>query len=469
MKKIFFGFFIAIVLLSQSLYGQITNSWLGVLEFKGAKFEIVLHIKQAGEGIYTKMDIPAQNVIGLAAESSTYTNGLYTADFTAALIKIEGYINEDGLLDAHFLQGGYDIPIKFKVENDFNAVPRLKKAQDPQEPFDYTIKEVQFKNEKDNVSLAGTLTLPKNIDNPPIAIMISGSGQQNRDSELFGHKPFWIIADDFAKKGIGVLRYDDRGMGNSEAGPDLNAKTTGDFALDAEAALDYLISLGYSKIGFIGHSEGGYIAPLIAKNRKKDVKFVIMMAGLGIPGDSLLAIQTYYSSIAEGIPDSIANYNRRFTRTMAKFVKSYKGNKLPTALENKIIAYLDKDTVSQSISEEERTTIVNNTVWNMSSPYIQYFVRADPYPILKKVKCPVLALNGTKDVQVPAAENLSRIEKALKKGRNKNYEIVYLAGLNHLFQPASTGAISEYATISMSIDPEVLNIMSKWILDLKLK
>lgn len=468
MKRLGYLLLVFFLLNTIGLHAQIVNNWVGVLKVKEMEFELVLHVTQDGNGYKTTMDIPAQNVAGLQAATTTYKDGVFTADFQTALIKITGSIKDSGLLEGRFIQGGFDIPISFKAEQNFESVPRLKKPQDPQGPFNYEIKEVKFYNKKDSIQLAGTLTLPKGIEQPPIAIMISGSGQQNRDEEIFGHKPFWIIADDFAKKGIGVLRYDDRGIGNSSAGKDLNLKTTADFAQDAATALDYLMSLGYKNIGFIGHSEGGMIAPIVAAERKNDVQFIILMAGPGIPCDSLLILQTYLSSVASGVEANVANYNRNFTRSILDYIKSYKGKDLSHALENKIISLLDKDTMTQSLSEEEKKGIIQNTVYTMATPWMQYFLKFEPARYLKKIKCPVLAINGTKDVQVSVTENLQGIEAALKKGKNKNYQIVPISGLNHLFQPAVTGAISEYSDNPVSIDPQVLDLMSQWILKLNL-
>lgn len=446
------------------LHAQIVNDWLGELNVQGIKFEIVLHVTEKDAGLETRMDIPVQSLTGLMADVTTYAEDTFEAKWNIAGIAIKGHIDSNGNLAAEFNQGKYIQPVDFIPVKNSEDLPKTTRQQDPKPPFDYRIKAVTFTNQKEKISLAGTLTLPGDIKNPPVVILISGSGQQNRDEEIFGHKPFWVIADDFARKGIGVLRYDDRGIGGSEAGPALSQATSRNFANDAEAALDYLLSQGYTNIGMAGHSEGGMIAPMVASERK-EVKFVILMAGPGIPCDSLLALQTYHSSVAAGAPEATAAYNKGFTMRLAQYIKTYEGDHLETALKNKIAIMLDEDVMTRDLSQGNKDQIIENTIGTMSAPWMQYFLKYEPEPYLKKLKCPVLAINGSLDIQVASMENLAGIGDALKKGKCKNYKIHEFKGLNHLFQPAKTGSVSEYGKIPVTIAPEVMDMMSGWILE----
>lgn len=461
---------LAVVYLLSALpaYAQIENDWVGKLTVSGMSFDLVLHIVQSGDEIQTRMDIPKQSVSGLRAEHSSYEDGLYRGEWRSAGILIEGRIDEEGVLQANFVQGTFNIPISFFAEKDHSKLPRLKRQQDPKPKFNYDIEEVTFFNATDSVRLAGTLTSPRDVDNPPVVILVSGSGQQNRDSEIHGHKSFWVIADYFANKGIAVLRYDDRGIGESEAGTNLMAATTLDFARDAEAAVFFLKEKGYKHIGIAGHSEGGMIGPMVAA-RNRDVGFIILLAAPGVAGDSLLPMQTYRGSIAMGVDESVARYNAQFTAELARYAKNYTGQNLSQALSNKLRIMLDEDSLTAGMSAEEKEQIIQSNAQLMSAPWLVQFLKINPADYLKMVKCPVLVLHGSKDVQVPLEENVGAIEQALKQGKNKKVKVHCLEGLNHLFQPAGTGATSEYAQIEITIDPQVLELMATWINSLKLK
>lgn len=468
MKKLIQIFAAICFLSSTSLYAQIENDWVGKLTVSGMTFDLVLHIIQDGEGIQSRMDIPKQSVSGLRAEVSTYEDGLYRGEWRSAGILIEGKIDEEGILQANFIQGNFNLPISFYAEQDVSKLPRQKRKQDPQPDFDYNIEEVTFLNRVDSVLLAGTLTSPRGISNPPVVIMVSGSGQQNRDSEIHGHKPFWVIADYLAKQGIAVLRYDDRGIGGSDAGANLKMATTLDFARDAEAAVSFLKEKGYKHIGIAGHSEGGLIAPIVA-SRNKDVDFIILMAAPGVPGDSLLTMQTYEISKASGVDETVARYNAKTTADLARYSKNYSGQNLYKALENRLSIMLDEDSLTGGMPAEEKADLISRNAELMSAPWLVQFLKIDPADYLSKVKCPVLILSGLKDVQVPAEVNTEAIVHALKRAKNKNVSLHHLEGLNHLFQRAGTGAPSEYGHIEMTIEPEVMEIMGAWISSLKLK
>ena len=348
-------------------------------------------------------------------------------------------------------QGGLKLELNLKKVDKVEA---LKRPQEPKEPFPYNAEDVTFKNNIDSVVLAGTLTYPKDGNNFPAVVLISGSGGQNRDEELLGHKPFLVIADYLTRNGIAVLRFDDRGIAQSTG--DHSIATSQDFAKDVLAAVDYLKSrdeINHSKIGLIGHSEGGLIAPMVA-NQSNDIAFIILMAGPGISGDSILYLQGALIQRAEGTSEDEIQKSMQLQRKLFLVVKNTEDDEL---LKQKIEKIFRSE--YSKISEEEKNSLgdpevyMNAQLKTLTSPWFKYFLKYDPFPTLEKVKCPVLAINGENDLQVPPKENLSAIEEALKKGGNTKYEIKMLPGLNHLFQTSNTGAISEYGTIEETISP----------------
>jgi dipeptidyl aminopeptidase/acylaminoacyl peptidase len=321
-----------------------------------------------------------------------------------------------------------------------------------------------FKNTIDDVVLAGTLTLPREGHDFPAVVLISGSGGQNRDEELLGHKPFLVLADYLTRNGIAVLRFDDRGIAKYTG--DFAKATSEDFAKDVMATVKYLKSrddINSLKIGLIGHSEGGLIAPMVA-TQSDDIAFIILMAGTGVPGDSIIMMQTKLIQKAERVSEAEIEKSIRIQREMFALIKS---NNEDESLNNQLKAKFRSE--YDIMSDEEKNQLGDPEVYmnvqlkTLTSPWFKYFIKYDPFPTLEKVKCPVLAINGENDLQVPQKENLSAIEAALKKGGNTKYEIKMLPGLNHLFQTSDTGTISEYGTIEETISPVALDTMLNWI------
>lgn len=323
-----------------------------------------------------------------------------------------------------------------------------------------------FENKNANITLAGTLTYPKEGENFPVVILVSGSGPQNRNEELLGHKPFLVIADFLTRNGIAVLRYDDRGVGKSTG--DFSSATTLDFVGDALSAVDFLKSkdqINKNLIGIIGHSEGGLIAPLAAV-QSDDVAFIIMMAGPGLRGKEILVLQTELILSANGEPEDEIKKGAGLNEQLYGILLSEKdsasvSSQLRDVFERAYIEMTDKEKTqigSKDIFMERQFSM-------MQSPWFKYFLAYDPYETLTKVSCPVLAINGEKDLQVPSKENLAMIEKAFKEAEKENYKLVELPGLNHLFQTAKTGSPMEYSTIEETISPSALNVIKDWILE----
>ena len=301
------------------------------------------------------------------------------------------------------------------------------------------------------------------LDHFTAVILVTGSGPQNRDEELLGHKPFFVLADYLTRKGIAVLRYDDRGIGESTG--DFTKATSEDFADDALAAVEFLKARkDINKIGVAGHSEGGLIAPMVAV-QSDDVDFIVLMAGTGIRGDSILMLQTELIMRASGTEEKLIKRDLNFFR---KGYNELLSDKDDEQLKQALTAIINE--AYESLSEAEKLEagnkemMVESQLGMLLSPWFRYFVKYDPYPTLTKVKCPVLAINGEKDLQVPPKENLSAIEKALKEGGNKNYKIVEMPGLNHLFQKSETGSPTEYGKIEETFSEDAMKVISDWIL-----
>jgi fermentation-respiration switch protein FrsA (DUF1100 family) len=331
-------------------------------------------------------------------------------------------------------------------------------------PETYYSEDVTFENTKENFTLAGTLTLPSKEGNFPAVVLITGSGLQNRNEEILGHKPFLILADHLTRKGIAVLRFDDRNCGESQG--DAHNATTENFADDVDAAVQYLKlrnEIDKARIGLIGHSEGGIIAPMLAA-KSDDIAFIVLLAGPGIQGKDLLLMQTALISKSIGLSDSVIEQSSTTNKQIYEIIcsiddKQEREAKLTECLE----LYLSKQpAISKGGKTDEE--LISATIKEVNSAWLVYFLRYNPAPTLEKVKCPVLAVNGGKDLQVPPKENLKAIKDALEKGGNTNVTIKEFDGLNHLFQECNTGSSLEYATIKQTFSPAVLNEVSEWIL-----
>jgi uncharacterized protein len=338
------------------------------------------------------------------------------------------------------------------------------RPQEPKEPFDYTSEEITFINfSADSIQLTGTLTLPKNIKNPPVAILISGSGAQNRNEELMGHKPFLVIADYLTKNGIAVLRYDDRGVGESRG--NFQTGTTFDFATDVEAAINYLKSrqdVDITKIGLIGHSEGGLIAPMVA-SRNKDVAFIVLLAGPGVNGADILITQTRKAGELAGTPSAFLDENEKLASIIYDIIRTNTDNEvIKTEITKALNDYKTNNPMSV-LAPYITPVMIEQQLGILKSEWLCNFIRIEPKDYLEKTMCPVLALNGSKDFQVMPEVNLEGIKNTLEKAENKDITIKELDGLNHLFQTAETGSMQEYNTIEETFSPKALEIIKNWI------
>lgn len=432
---------------------SIDGYWLGTLEAGSAKLRTLFRITTTPEGLQatvTSIDqgggaIPVTSVkrdgLNITMEVKD-VGGSFTGTFDQALTKIEGT----------WSQRGKSLPLTVnKTDPEQIRASAKPRPQEPKKPYPYRAEDVKYENKSAGITLGGTLTLPQGNGPFPAVLLITGSGPQDRDEALLGHRPFFVLADYLTRKGIAVLRVDDRGVGESTG--DFSAATTADFATDVEAGVAYLKTrpeVNIHKIGLVGHSEGGLIAPMVAA-RNHDVAFIVMMAGTGVPGDQVIAEQTRLILEANGMSHEAAAKRGADELETLALVKQEKD---PAVLAQKL-----REKLAGRLPEAQ----IGAAIMQANSPWMRYFINYDPAIALSKVTCPVLALNGSKDLQVPPQQNLPPIRRALEAGGNKHFEIAELPGLNHLFQTAKTGSPSEYAQIDETIAPAALETIAGWI------
>jgi len=440
---------------------DITGEWNGKLKVSGMQLRLVFHISKAENAYSATMDSPDQGAKNLPMSKAKFENNTLTVEMASAGIEYVGKL-DSGKVTGTFKQGVQSFPMV--LTRAAIAKVEMKRPQEPVKPYPYYSEDVTFTNAKANITLAGTLTLPKKMGKFPVVVMITGSGAQNRDEELMGHKPFLVIADYLTRNGIGVLRLDDRGSFASKG--DFKTATTFDFATDVEAAIEYLKTrkeIDVKHIGLIGHSEGGIIAPLVA-SRNKSVSFIVMLAGTAIPGSELLIRQQELIGRASGVKESDLKITKELNTDIYKLVDKISNN---DTLKAKITNYLlakSKELPELNIPEGKTVNdLIELQLSQLMTPWMLNFIRYNPAPTLEKVQCAVLAINGSKDLQVPASVNLPAIEKALKKSGNKHFTVKELPGLNHLFQECKTGLPAEYGEIEQTVSPLALETMTGWI------
>ncbi len=441
---------------------RLVGTWGGELDISVLKLRLVVHLDSTDNRLTATLDSPDQGANGIPVDSAfVAADSLHLLLFALAA-RFEGRISANvDSLEGTWTQGGKSFPLT--LTRGAAAIER-RRPQEPQPPFPYRSEDVQFHNQAADITLAGTLTLPETGTNFPAVVMISGSGPQNRNEEVMSHKPFLVISDFLTRHGIAVLRFDDRGVGDSDG--EFATATTQDFATDAEAAVDFLKGrpeIDKHKIGLIGHSEGGIIAPMVAVN-DNDVAFIVLLAGTGVKGSEVLALQELRIMEASGA-DSLelaklaALRKEMLAITNTDQPLGERRERLTELLEQQREGVPEEQWDAEGLSD----IVIAATVEQYLSPWMQFFFRHDPATTLEKVNCPVLALNGALDLQVIPEQNLPAIEAALKLGGNSSYKIVKLDGLNHLFQHTEIGLPAEYATIEETFAPEALELIAGWI------
>lgn len=460
MKKFTTLFFL---LVSTLVFAQdVTGTWYGLFSYPGGKMRLTLHITKTATGYAATFDSPDEKAAGLPIPSIAFENNTLAFAAPAANLDYKGTL-ENNAIKGNLLVNNTQMPLDFGREEI--KAPKVLRPQEPVKPYPYVTEDVTFKNEKAGITLAGTLTLPKKEGNFPAVILITGSGAQNRDEEIMGHKPFLVLADFLTKNGIAVLRYDDRGVGKSTG--DFETATTQDFATDADAAFQYLKTrkeINKNKIGLAGHSEGGAIAPIVAV-KNPDAAFIVLMAGPAIAGDEVMMLQNYMLGKADGMPEEELTKLGGINRKVYDIIKQESNtNEMQTKMHTLLNAELKPLFVSKGIPQSNIDQYINMQISGLISPWYVNFMKYDPAPTLEKVKCPILAINGDKDLQVAAMANLNAIKRIAEKSGNKKVTTKQLPGLNHLFQESDKGLPSEYGTIEQTISPAALNEISGWIL-----
>ncbi|MCX5752661.1 MAG: alpha/beta hydrolase [Candidatus Krumholzibacteria bacterium] len=444
-------------------WSVVEGAWAGTLDARGTKLRIVFRVAKDADGSWkTLMDSPDQGVKDIAV-SETIVKG-DSLIFKSAAVRgtYDGLIQPDGKTAlGTWKQGGVSFPLTLSKTDQ---VPTINRPQEPKPPFPYKQEEVVFKNEKAGIVLSGTLTLPERGGPFAAVAMISGSGPQDRDELLLGHKPFLVIADYLTRRGVAVLRYDDRGVGKSTG--DFAKATSVDFASDALAAVTFLKSredVNSKRIGLAGHSEGAIIAPMVA-NQSGDVAFVILLAGPGMNGEELLYLQAARIQQAMGVDEKTIAGSEATQRKIFGVLNSEKDDTVAAKKLREILNEAAEETKADEKAEAGSVeAAIDMQIKQVLNPWFRYFIAYDPVVELNRLHHPVLALWGEKDLQVPPKENMPLVEQALKKAGNEKAILKVLPGLNHLFQTANTGSVSEYAQIEETFSPAALTVIGDWI------
>ena len=442
--------------------------WKGVIEVPGQPldFSIVFRLGPDGKTVLATLDIPIQQARDLPMVDVAYSDTELSFAIPApanAVFKITR--DGAGKATGTMVQHGMTFPVSMELttkEGAADAGP--PRPQTPKPPFPYKAIEVTYKNAVDGTKLAGTLTIPDTPGRHPAVLLITGSGSQDRDETIFGHKLFLVLADHFTRKGIAVLRVDDRGVGGS--GGKTMSSTSEDFAGDVCAGVEFLKSrpeIDPERIGLLGHSEGGIIAPMVAA-RRSDVACLVSLAGSALPGSRILNLQLEASLRGRGLSEDWIKKHSKIHRRLLRTVMSGGTDEeilrdLRELIENELAGG------GTTASEEDIQAMMKPQFAFVASPWMRWFLEYDPRDALARFKCPVLALIGSLDFQVPAEQNIPAYEAAFAKAGNKDATVRVLDGLNHLFQPAKTGMLDEYQTIETTIDPAALNMIRDWLCD----
>jgi pimeloyl-ACP methyl ester carboxylesterase len=443
----------------------LAGAWHGTLQAGAAALhlELTLRVQADGSlsGTLDSIDQHAQIPIG----SATWTADTLRLELPAIGGRFEGQPSADGAtISGTWTQSGASLPLVFSrgAGTTAAAAPAPRRPQEPSKPYPYEEEPVIVVSPAGRVTLAGTLTHPRSAARAPAVVLITGSGPQDRDESIAGHKPFLVLSDALTRRGVAVLRLDDRGVGGS--GGSTSAATNDDLVADALAGVAFLkrrADIDGAHIGLVGHSEGGLIAPLAAV-QSSDVAFLVLLAAPGLPGDDILYLQAEAIGRASGASDAQIQANRRVQEGMLTIIKN--APDLSTA-RAQLVTW--RDGFVAALPEAARsaaTQQLNAEIARTSTARFRDLVTTDPRPTLAKIRVPVLALNGTRDLQVPATEDLGAIQAALAASGNTDVKTVAVPGLNHLFQTATTGLPTEYGQIEETMAPAVLQQIGDWIL-----
>ena len=453
-NQYFFPFVLFLaILISSTIHAQdILGTWQGRLKFMGQDMRIVFHFSRDSAGALVAVtDSPDQGVKGTKKDEADFSGDSLSISVSEYDSEYSGVYNKDSAaFYGHLKQFGFKMQLKL-IKGDADDL-LFHRPQKPVKPYPYLEEEVTVQNKKSELTLAGTFTKPVGKGTFPAVILITGSGPEDRDETVFAHKPFLVLSDYLTRKGFAVLRCDDRGTGKSTG--TFSTATPDDFAADVEAQLDYLktrTDVDIKKIGLIGHSEGGGIAPMVAAKRN-DVAFIVLLAGPGIDMFELLLAQDSLILAAEGSSQATISESINTNKKLFELLKEAKDS---SDAADKINNYLS--------SKKAKDKAILKAIRQLCNPWMHWYIGFDPRANLAKLKCPVLALNGEKDVQVPAFINIASIEQTLKQSGNKNFKTEILPGLNHLFQKCKKCSVTEYVSIDETMNPLALSAIGDWM------
>lgn len=425
---------------------DVTGSWHGSIPLAGKQLDMTFNISKSDTGLLSTLDIPMQGLAGFKATGTHLEDSLLSIQFPEFDLSYEGRIASGDTILGHMTQHGMKTVLNLK-----RGTLTMTRPQNPVGKLPYTSKEIAFRT-TGNLTLKGTFTLPETRDFP-VVVLIQGSGPQNRDGAMFGHKPGLVLSDYLTRQGIGVLRFDERGTGTSEGTYASTSIATQ--VEDVQAAIHFLQQEGVKNIGLVGHSIGGIVASKVAAINS-DIDFMILLAAPGLDGDVLMLQQKANLEKMRGLTEAQITQGQLFLKGAYHIITH-------THLEGKALSdslnAFYSNNYGAMVPEKERTKLVES----LSASELVSLIRSKPGADLKQVHCPVLAINGTKDFQVSASENLEAIKKALNAGGNIRVETHAMIGLNHLLQEADTGDITEYAQIEQTLSPKVLEMIAQWI------
>ncbi len=463
MKNIIFTF---IILLNLTLSAQELQSyWQGQLnnELQKINMQFAFSYDSSRSSYIAYLTIPQQMIIRLKINKISVADDSIKINISNFAAKYDGKILDNDSIIGNWYQSGMSLPLILYRISEVDTFS-FNRPQNPLPPFPYISKDVEFYNKKDKIKLAGTITMPDSISKHPAVVLISGSGPQDRDESLAFHKPFALIADRLTKAGIVVLRYDDRGVAKSEG--NFSIATTFDFADDAKAAINWLKNQPFvdkNNIGVIGHSEGGIIAFYLA-SKEKNLKFAIALAGVTIPCDQLIALQTKKMMQLYDMPTQITEAYYNFYLQALQIIKTETNDKWKNILDSLFNANFNNLDSSLLSKYNIDKSLINQLTFSYNNIWLKTFINIDPSDYLKNLNCNTLALFGSKDVQVPAAENEEMFKQiAMCKKKSCVVESMTFEGLNHLFQHANTGSTEEYALIEETMSDDVLETIINWI------
>ncbi len=445
--------------------------WAGTLDVKVQKLKLqIRHMATEDGGEEILFDSLSQRAMGIKADLD-FDGGEVTLTVPSIGAVFKGKLNDTfDSVEGTWEQMGKAYPMTFKkMDSATTELEPLERPQQPKPPYPYREETVTFENKTAGIRLAGTLTMPQESGQYPAVVLVSGSGPQDRDESLMGHKPFHVIADYLTRRGVVVLRFDDRGVGESTG--DFSSATSRDFATDAASAVAFLkthADVDADRIGLVGHSEGGLIAPIVEAELDAGLAHFVMLSGPGVDGGTILTSQSEAMHKAMGSsPEEMARAKKVVLRMVQAIANNATDEEIEELIEELIEEEL-KNAAAESPDKDEEAKkmeadMVRKQLTMMNSPWFRFFVSYDPVPNLEKVTCPVLALNGSNDLQVLPELNLPVIEKALSEGGNQDFACIEMPGLNHLFQESKTGSPTEYQLITETFSPKALKLIADWV------